>query len=92
MLYRDPGHPVRGYDAPQRDVPFVVRWKTNTTGGTGHFAGTYVRAFPYVLNSAPMAVFNPVGGSGSNQGTNGMAGHLVRPDALNVPQLAGRGL
>lgn len=84
MIYGAPPMPVRGYDATGRDVPIVPRTRTNTVGGTGHYAGTYRRMSPMVLNSALVAVLAPVTGPGSANQSIGMAGHLVRPSALNT--------
>lgn len=89
MIYKTPTQPLRGYDHVARDAPSALRWRLNTTGGTGHFAGTYNRQGPYLAQAAMVGVLRPVTGAGMNTGTNGMAGHLVRPGTMNAGQQEG---
>jgi hypothetical protein len=84
MRYQAPPMPVRGYDAVARDVPADAPWRVNPTGGTGHYAGTYARQTPFVMNTALVAILAPVNGAGTQNRSFGLAGHLIRPSALFV--------
>lgn len=84
MSYAAPAMPVRSYDAVARDVPNIAPWRINPTGGTGHYAGTYNRQTPFLMNTALVAILAPVAGTGQQNSSIGLAGHLIKPSALFV--------